>query len=361
LQISIFHIASVPVKAKTGNGRPSPSVGVDVPGGCYNGLSRPGGEIGRGCFPAMKKIRAAVVGVGYLGRFHAEKYALLPEAELVAVVDTDRRRCEESARKLGTTAVSDYREILGQVDAVSIAVPTQHHHEVARAFLERGIHVLLEKPITTTLAEADELIRIAAERKLVFQVGHLERFNPVVLALDGVLHDPRFVESIRIAPFKPRGTDVNVVLDLMIHDIDIIRSIVGSGVRQIHSIGAPVFTGEEDIANARIQFENGCVANITASRISLKSERKMRIFQADAYISVDFQNRKLVVVRKGEGEMMPGIPNVHVEEKSFEPGDALRDEIRAFLHSVATGTPPKVSGEDGRKALEIALQINKKL
>jgi predicted dehydrogenase len=307
----------------------------------------------------MKKIRAAVVGAGYLGRFHAEKYAGFPEAELVAVVDTDRERCEELARKLGTRAVSDHREILGRVDGVSIVVPTQHHYDVAKDFLERGVHVLLEKPVTTTLAEADELIRIAAEKKLVFQVGHLERFNPVVVALDGVLHAPRFVESVRIAPFKPRGTDVNVVLDLMIHDIDIIRTIVGSAVRQIHSIGAPVFTAEEDIANARIEFENGCIANVTASRISLKSERKMRIFQADAYISVDFENRKLLIARRGDGEMMPGVPNVRVEEESFEPGDALRDEIGSFLRCIATGAPPMVSGEDGRQALEIALTINK--
>lgn len=309
----------------------------------------------------MKRIRAAVVGMGYLGRFHAEKYALLPEAELVAVVDTDRERCEELSRKLGTRAVTDYREILDRVDAVSISVPTQHHYEIARAFLERGIHVLLEKPITTTIAEADDLIRIAADREVIFQVGHLERFNPVILALDGVLHDPRFIESVRIAPFKPRGTDVNVVLDLMIHDIDIIRAIVGSDVRQIQSVGAPVFTPEEDIANARIQFANGCVANVTASRISLKSERKMRIFQADAYISADFQERKLLVARKGEGEMMPGIPKIQVEEKHFGPADILQDEIRAFLRSVATGEPPKVSGEDGRKALEIAMRIIEKL
>ncbi len=307
----------------------------------------------------MKRIRTAVVGAGYLGRFHAEKYAELSEAELVAVVDTDPAKRDELARKLGTRAVADHREILDRVDAVSIVVPTQHHHEVARDFLGRGIHVLLEKPITTTLEEADDLIRIAADGNLVFQVGHLERYNPVVVALDGVLREPRFVESVRIAPFKPRGTDVNVVLDLMIHDIDILRTIVGSGVKTIHAVGAPVFTSEEDIANARIEFENGCVANVTASRISLKSERKMRIFQADAYLSVDFQNRKLLVARKGEGELMPGVPNVQVEEKSFEPEDALREEIRSFLRCVATGDPPKVSGKDGRMALEIALMINK--
>ncbi|HEY6872647.1 MAG TPA: Gfo/Idh/MocA family oxidoreductase [Geobacteraceae bacterium] len=309
----------------------------------------------------MKKLRCAVVGVGYLGQFHAEKYAQLPHADLVAVVDSDRQRVDEIAAKLGTRGVADYREILDEVDAVSIVVPTQYHFQVARAFLERGVHVLLEKPITTTLAEADELIRIAQEQRAVFQVGHLERFNPVVMGLDGLLTTPGFIESIRIAPFKPRGTDVNVVLDLMIHDIDIIQHIVGSPVKQINSIGAPVFTGEEDIANARIQFENGCVANVTASRISLKSERRMRIFQPDSYISVDFQNKKLAVFRKGEGEMFPGVPNVRMEEKSFEPGDALKSEIEAFLDAIASGKPPVVTGEDGRRALETALMINKKL
>lgn len=309
----------------------------------------------------MKKFRAAVIGVGYLGQFHAEKYAALPNAELVAVVDVDRQRCEEVAAKVGAGAFTDYREILGMVDAVSIVVPTQYHHEVAKAFLERGVHVLLEKPITTTLAEAEELIGIAAKGNVVFQVGHLERFNPVVMALDGVLNSPRFIESVRISPFKPRGTDVNVVLDLMIHDIDIIQHIVGAKVKQINSIGAPVFTEEEDIANARIQFENGCVANVTASRISMKSERRMRIFQSDAYITVDFQNKKVAVFRKGEGEMMPGVPNIQIDEKTFEQGDALKSEIEAFLDSIVTGQPPKVTGEDGMKALEIALMINKKL
>ena len=309
----------------------------------------------------MKKLRTAVVGVGYLGQFHAEKYAQLPNAELVAVVDADRQRADEIAAKLGSRGVTDYRQILDEVDAVSIVVPTQYHFEVARAFLERGVHVLLEKPITTTLAEADELIRIARERQAVFQVGHLERFNPVVMALDGILTKPGFIESVRIAPFKPRGTDVNVVLDLMIHDIDIIQNIVGSPVKQINSIGAPVFTDEEDIANARIQFMNGCVANVTASRISLKSERRMRIFQPDSYISVDFQNKKLAVFRKGDGEMFPGVPNVQMEEKSFEQGDALKSEIESFLDSVVSGKPPVVTGEDGRRALETALLINKKL
>jgi predicted dehydrogenase len=309
----------------------------------------------------MKRIRTAVIGVGYLGQFHAEKYVQLPDAELVAVVDTDGKRAGEVAEKVGTTAYTDYREVVGLVDAVSIVVPTQYHHEVARAFLDRGVHVLLEKPVTTTLKEADDLIRIAAERRAVFQVGHLERFNPVIMALDGVINRPGFIESVRIGPFKPRGTDVNVVLDLMIHDIDIIQYLVKSPVKQINSIGAPVFTDEEDIANARIQFENGCVANVTASRISLKSERRMRIFQPDAYINVDFQNKKVAIFRKGDGEMFPGVPNIAMDEKSFEQGDALKAEIASFLEAIATGKQPVVSGEDGRRALETALKINKKL
>lgn len=308
-----------------------------------------------------EKIRTAVIGVGYLGLFHAEKFAQLPESNLIGVVDTNQARAREVAAKVGTTACTDYRELLDKVDAVSIVVPTQFHFEVAKAFLERGVHVLLEKPITTTVEEADELIRIAEEKGAVFQVGHLERFNPVIVGLKGLLTGPRFIESIRIAPFKPRGTDVNVVLDLMIHDIDIIQTIVGSPVKQISSIGAPVFTDEEDIANARIQFDNGCVANVTASRISLKSERKMRIFQADSYISVDFQNKKLAVFRKGSGEMLPGVPKVDMEEKSFDQGDALKAEIVSFLECVRTGAQPVVSGQDGKRALETALKISNKL
>ncbi|MEA5113434.1 MAG: Gfo/Idh/MocA family oxidoreductase [Geobacteraceae bacterium] len=311
--------------------------------------------------PVRKKIRTAVVGVGYLGGFHAEKYAQLENSQLVAVVDLDGNRAKEVADKLETRAFTSYRDILGMVDAVSIAVPTHLHYEVAKDFLEKGVGVLLEKPMTVTLAEADKLIKMARENGAVFQIGHLERFNPAVLALGNSLTDPRFIESIRIAPFKPRGTDVNVVLDLMIHDIDIIQNIVRSPVRHIHSIGAPVFTPEEDIANARIEFENGCVANVTASRISLKSERRMRIFQPDSYITLDFQHKKFAIFRKGDGEMFPGVPNITIEEKAFEQVDALKEEIASFLEAMETGRPPVVSGEDGRRALETALRINRKL
>jgi predicted dehydrogenase len=306
----------------------------------------------------MSALRTAVIGVGYLGNFHAQKYAGIQGSELVGVVDNDPARATEVASALGTHAYKDHRELIGLVDAVSVVVPTQNHHSVARDFLAAGVHVLIEKPITVTIEEADDLIALAEKKNLVFQVGHLERFNPVLMALGDVLHEPLFIESVRIAPFKPRGTDVNVVLDLMIHDIEIIQHIIKSPVERVDAIGAPVFTGEEDIANARILFRNGCVANVTASRISLKSERKMRIFQRNAYITLDFQNRKVLVAQKGSGELFPGVPNVKVDERELGEADALRSEIESFLSAIRNGHPPQVSGLDGRMALETALKIN---
>lgn len=305
----------------------------------------------------MDKIKTAVVGVGYLGRFHAQKYAALPNSELVAVVDAKAETAARVAAECNTRALTDYRELAGQVQAVSIVVPTQQHHAVAKFFLENGIHVLLEKPITVTVAEADELIAIAARHPLALQVGHLERFNAAVLALNGVLAEPRFIESHRLAPFNPRGADVNVVLDLMIHDIDVIQSLVRSPVKHIDADGASVLTKEVDVANARIRFENGCVANVTASRISMKSQRKMRIFQHDAYISVDFQDKILSVHRKGDKEMFPGIPEIKSEESIFENSDAIKAEIIAFLDAISSGTKPPVTGEDGRDALATAIHI----
>jgi len=310
---------------------------------------------------SRQALRTAVIGVGYLGNFHAQKYAAIPGVELVGVVDSDSKRAAEIASMLGTVAFSDHRELIGQVDAVSVVVPTNFHHAVARDFLSNGVHVLIEKPITVTIAEADELIALADQNNVVFQVGHLERFNPVLVAAESILQKPLFIESVRIAPFKPRGTDVNVVLDLMIHDIDIIQHIVKSPVERIDAIGAPVFTGEEDIANARILFESGCVANVTASRISLKSERKMRIFQRDAYLTLDFQNRKVLVAKKGSGELFPGIPNVKVDEQELGQADALLSEIESFITAIREGKQPQVSGRDGRMALETALKINQAL
>jgi predicted dehydrogenase len=228
-------------------------------------------------------------------------------------------------------------------------------------FLESGAHVLVEKPITSTVEEARELVAAASRFGRILQVGHLERFNPAILAVESMLDRPRFVESNRLAPFKPRGTDVSVVLDLMIHDIDLIQNIVGSPVSSIDAVGASVFTDEIDIANARIRFENGCVADATASRISMKSERKLRVFQADAYFSIDLQQKVLTHVRKGAGAMQAGVPQVEINEQSFDPGDALRDEIVSFLECIETGRRPVVSGEDGLRALETATKIGELL
>ena len=309
----------------------------------------------------MDKIRTAVIGVGYLGKFHAQKYAQLESSELVAVCDASLEIAQTIAEEHDVPAFTEYKELIGKVDAVSIVVPTQKHYEVAKVFLENGVHVLLEKPITSTVAEAEELVKIADEHKCVFQIGHLERFNPAVLALENELEQPLFIESNRIAPFNPRGADVNVVLDLMIHDIDIILDFARSPVKHIDANGVSVISKEIDIANARITFENGCVANVTASRVSMKSERIMRIFQHDAYISIDFQNKKLGIHKKGDGEMYPGIANIESNDRTFEQGDALYSEIEAFLNSISTNTPPVVSGKAGLLALKTATRISELL
>jgi predicted dehydrogenase len=260
------------------------------------------------------------------------------------------------AAELGVAAYADYRELLGHVDAVSIVTPTPMHFEVARNFLDAGASVLVEKPMTVTVAEAEGLIELARRANRVLQVGHLERFNAAVQAVQPSLTVPRFIESARLAPFKHRGTDVDVVLDLMIHDIDLILSIVRSPVVAVDAIGSSVFSREVDIANARLRFANGCVANATASRVSMKTERKLRLFQDDAYISVDLHQKVLTVIRKG-GVGADGVPQVAIEENTYEQGDALKDEIAAFLESAATGSAPPVSGEDGLLALRTAVSI----
>ncbi len=306
----------------------------------------------------MKKLKVGVVGVGYLGNFHAQKYAAMDTVNLVGVVDTDKGRAEEVAKGLGTRAFDNYKTLFGNVDAVSVVVPTQDHYRISRDFLEQDVDVLIEKPITSTLDEANRLIKCAESRGLIIQVGHLERFNPAVMALEGIVSEPRFIESHRLSIFKPRGLDVSVVLDLMIHDIDIILNFVKSGVKHIHAAGIPVITDEVDIANARLEFENGSVANVTASRVSIKNERKLRMFQRDAYISVDFANHDITVINKEGG--MPGnglIPGMNVKQLSFTKGDALDDEIKAFVDSVSRRIAPEVTGQVGRNALEIALNI----
>jgi predicted dehydrogenase len=302
-----------------------------------------------------------VIGVGYLGRFHAQKYASLPNAQLVGIADPSATARAAVAAELKVAAHEDYRDLLGKVDAVSIVTPTPLHFEVARAFLEAGASVLVEKPMTVTIAEGEGLIEVAARHQRILQVGHLERFNAAVLAVQPTLTVPRFIESARLAPFKYRGTDVDVVLDLMIHDIDLILSIVRSPVVSVDAIGSSVFSQEIDIANARLRFANGCVANATASRVSLKTERKLRLFQDDAYLSLDLQQKILTVIRKGEGVGPDGMPQVAIDEKTYEQGDALKAEIEAFLAAVASGSAPPVSGEDGLLALRTAVSIGEQV
>ena len=309
----------------------------------------------------MKKIRAAVIGVGYLGRFHAQKYAQIPGCELVAVADARQETREKVAAEVGARAVADYKELLGAVDAVSVVTQTPAHFAIARDFLNAGAHVLVEKPITETATEARELIELAARHKRVLQVGHLERFNAAILAAEPYLRSPHFIECHRLAPYKERGTDVNVVLDLMIHDIDIVQTIVGAPIATIDAVGTPVFSEEIDIANARIRFTNGCVANATASRVSVKTERKLRIFEDDAYLSLDLQQKILTLIRKRVPSDSPGLLPVTIEEQSLEQGDALKAEIESFLDCIRHGKPPIVGGEAGMRALETAMRITEQV
>jgi len=305
------------------------------------------------------RIPVAVVGVGYAGKRHAEKYALSPKAKLIGVADVDADRAREIGGQHGVASMTDYRELFGRVRGVSIAVPTRLHYEVAREFLYAGIDVLVEKPMTATLEEGRRLVDLAREKHLMLQVGHLERFNPAIRALESVIQEPKFVECHRLAPFVERGTDVDVVLDLMIHDIDVIASLVRSKVDRVEAVGVAVLTNEPDIANARITFANGCVANVTASRVSVKRERKIRFFQPDAYISIDYGEKRAQIYRRPQkGASWTDIRGETVE---IQEADALADEIDSFLDSVKSRVDPLVSGEEGLRALEIAATISGKL
>jgi len=300
-----------------------------------------------------------IVGVGYVGQYHSEKYAASNNAKLVGVVDIDRSRADQVGKKLGVASFTDYRELLGQVRCVSIAVPTRLHYEVSRDFLAAGIDVLVEKPMAATIEEGKQLVELARDQRLVLQVGHLERFNPAIRKLEGIIKDPKFVECHRLAPFVERGTDVDVVMDLMIHDIDVIASLVRSPVQRVDAVGVPVLTDKPDIANARITFSNGCIANVTSSRVSLKRERKIRFFQPDAYISIDYdQKRAQIYQRPGKGA---GWKDIRAETIEFKEGDALADEIESFLDAVRSRGLPLVSGEEGLRALEIASMISERL
>jgi predicted dehydrogenase len=300
-----------------------------------------------------------VIGTGYLGPFHGEKYAKMDGVDLVGVVDTIPSRAADCAQRLHTRAFADYRELVGEVDCVSLAVPTPSHAFIARDLLTHGIDVLVEKPLTATLEDGRELVALAEANGRILQVGHLERFNPAIRSLAGVLTRPRFIECHRLASFVERGTDVDVILDLMIHDLDIILSVVTGGVERIEAVGVPVLSEEVDIANARIRFAGGCIANVTASRVAMKRERKIRFFQADAYVSVDYDAKHVRICRRLEsGE---GMPQIEADEQQFPQGDALFAEIADFVDAVRTRRPPVVDGRSALRALEIAELIKEAL
>jgi predicted dehydrogenase len=302
------------------------------------------------------RLRVGVVGAGYLGSFHAEKYAAMEGVDLSAVVDTDGRRARAVAERCGSVPYGRAEETHGLVDAVSIVVPTSQHHAIAKGFLRRGVDVLIEKPITRTVAEASDLIRTAKRKGCILQVGHLERFNEVWKTIGSALGRPRFIEAHRLGPFQGRGTDVDVILDLMIHDIDIVLKYVPGPIRRIDSVGVPVLSSNVDIANVRIHFQSGTVANLTASRVSARRTRKIRFFQPDAYVSVDYDAGKVQVFRRTTGsEGLP--PQIVGDERAVGQGDALRTELEAFVESVRTRKPPEVGGDEGKKALQVALRI----
>jgi predicted dehydrogenase len=304
-------------------------------------------------------LRVAVVGVGHLGQHHARILASLPEAELVAVVDTNRARAEEIAAANGTRALFDAKDLAGTVDAVSVAVPTELHLEVSQPLLASGVSVLVEKPMARSVAEADAMLAAARHSGAMLAVGHTERFNPAVTAARPLLADPRFIEVHRLGAFPERSLDIDVVFDVMIHDLDVVLSLVNADVESIEAVGVPVLTGRVDIANARLKFANGCIANLTASRISRDRVRKIRFFQPAAYVSIDYAAQKVEMWRlvKGAGPM-PSIEGGDMPVVNEEP---LKLELGNFVDAVRTGRPPLVSGDAGRRALALAQQITDKI
>ncbi|HLF10661.1 MAG TPA: Gfo/Idh/MocA family oxidoreductase [Gammaproteobacteria bacterium] len=304
----------------------------------------------------MSKLRVAVVGVGHLGRFHAQKYRALDTVELVGVCDVDAINGRAFAQTLKTSFFADHRALLGKVDAVTIAASTSAHFELARFFLEHDVHVLVEKPMTRTSAEAAVLTELADRRGLKLQVGHVERFNPALLSARQSLTTVRFIECHRLAPFKVRGADVNVVLDLMIHDLDVILSLVDAKPVNVSAVGIAVLTDDVDIANARIEFANGAVANVTASRVSMTAQRKFRVFQPNQYVSIDFGEGEVRRVRK-QGEWREGQTALQEESWNLDKGDALLAETKAFVDAIRNDLPCEVSGLDGLAALQLAETI----
>ena len=306
----------------------------------------------------MKKIKVAVIGVGYLGKFHAEKYKINKKVDLIGVVDSNKERCAEISKKLDVPQYSDYKDVLSKIDAVSIAVPTNLHFKIGKYFLENEKHVLMEKPFTSTLAQAKTLEKIANKKKIILQIGHLERFNQAFLKLKDAIKRPLFIECNRISPFKIRGTEVDVIMDLMIHDLDIILKLNQSNIKNIQAKGIKVLTNKADIANARITFENGCICNLSSSRISEKVERKTRIFQKNAYFSIDYQSNRLDTYLKTTNNKIQSI-----RRKSFQykNNDSLKKEIESFIDCIKSKKSPIVSSKDGINALKYAMQISNKI
>ena len=302
----------------------------------------------------MKTLRVGVVGVGHIGKNHARLYAQLPSAKFTAIYDTDHDVAQQRAGEFGVTPAASLEEFAEEVDAASIATPTSTHFEIGRELLMRGKHLLVEKPIADNTAHASALAELAASRGLVLQVGHVERFNPVLGALEKRLTNPRFIEAHRLSPYPNRSTDIGVVLDLMIHDLEIILHLVRSPVQTIDAVGVPVLSRGEDIANARLRFENGCVANITSSRISPEQMRKIRVFQEDVYLSLDYQNQSGEMYRRIAG----GLTKEEVEIEREEP---LKRQLASFLECATTGRAPKVSGFQAAAALELAVEITKRI
>jgi predicted dehydrogenase len=306
-------------------------------------------------------IRTAVIGTGYFGRFHAKHYAANPNAQLVAIVDADTERGRAVAEEFGAEATGDFRDLIGRIDAASVAVPTPLHYEIARALLEAGVHVLVEKPITDSVESADALTRLADEKKRVLQVGHIERFSANYRTLSEMMTEPLYFESYRIAPWRNRGVEVDVVLDLMIHDIDMIMGLAGSPVESVDAVGTPVLGRSIDIANARITFASGCVANVTASRVSWKIERRMRVFGRSHYLNCDLGEGKIYGYGLKGDPLVDGLAAISTETHEVPKEDSLGNEIASFLDCVATGKKPLVDGRAGAEALRVASLINESI
>jgi len=310
---------------------------------------------------AMSELRAAVIGAGRLGTLHARKYAAQEGVRVAAIVDIDRAAAEKLAAETGAIALTDFRDLGGRVDLITVATPGSTHFEIASAMLRAGIDVLLEKPMATTLDEAFELAALGAQSGRVLQIGHLERFNPAIVRLRSIISHPRFVECHRLAPFTERGTDADVILDLMVHDLDVILSLAPSEAVSVEAVGVAILTDSIDLANTRIRFKSGLIANISTSRVAPKRERKIRFFQPDAYISVDYEARRVQVYRKSPPPPGAKFPVISADQIDLESGDPLADEVAAFVAAVRTRTIPAVTAEDGLRVMELSERIKREM